>query len=294
MPPPPSRSLLLPLLTLLLHPAPSHPYSTCSSACLEAGKPSNFCTSRYPEGGDGDADCCAADGADSAYEETIVGNMRSISVNGCPDHPYFLVNPNVAHPLEEEHLVPAYPELVAISDAKSLSAVGGTIGTAINGVSLYSCYGGADYGECLDWDSSAINLEGDTFDSCGGHATGFYQYHYHIPPTCLLNALGATTDAHSPQIGWAYDGFPIYGGRGPGGVLMKKEGADGADSTYFLDTCGGYEGALPVDPYLYRYYMTGTVSDGTSNPVSPLPGESFFPHAPICLRGCCPAGEDCR
>lgn len=36
------------------------------------------------------------------------------------------------------------------------------------------------------------------------------KYHYHGMPTVLLKNNNLSTDRHSPQIGWAADGFPIY------------------------------------------------------------------------------------
>ena len=47
-----------------------------------------------------------------------------------------------------------------------------------------------------------------------GHAQAQGDYHYHWAPACLLEqakSKNPTSDGHSPQIGWAYDGFPIYG-----------------------------------------------------------------------------------
>ena len=54
-------------------------------------------------------------------------------------------------------------------------------------------------------------------------------YHYHFPPSCLLAQLPPLEDGHSPQIGWSFDGFPIYGPLGPGGVEIRNCGATGAD-----------------------------------------------------------------
>ena len=48
----------------------------------------------------------------------------------------------------------------------------------------------------------------------------FNASHYHFPPSCLETQIGSLTDGHSPQVGWALDGFPIYGGKGPGGITM--------------------------------------------------------------------------
>lgn len=49
-------------------------------------------------------------------------------------------------------------------------------------------------------------------DSCNGHPqqTGFY--HNHINPICLYDSTNS--NVHSPIIGWAFDGYPIYGSFG--------------------------------------------------------------------------------
>ena len=123
-------------------------------------------------------------------------------------------------------------------------------GFAYNGGAFYSCYGGAAYGTCSSWSNDAVQFEGNTFDCTGGHASGAsanYAYHYHVPPTHLIDQLGqtaaaqATTTSHSPQVGWAYDGFPIYGPNGPGGIMMQKCGNTGADASTCLDECNGLE-----------------------------------------------------
>ncbi|CAN0201227.1 unnamed protein product, partial [Discosporangium mesarthrocarpum] len=56
-------------------------------------------------------------------------------------------------------------------------------------------------------------------------------------------------------------------------------GETGADSTYCLDSCMGYEGELAgVDDYTYRYYLACGYD------------EAYFPHSPYCFKGCCPSG----
>ncbi|CAN0060251.1 unnamed protein product, partial [Choristocarpus tenellus] len=117
--------------------------------------------------------------------------------------------------------------------------------------------------EVVEFEDSAYYLESDTFDLCGGHSDQSGTYHYHSTPGCLeeqlrdLNGLGSTD--HSPQVAWAYDGFPIYGQLGPDGVEMLVCGNDGASATYCLDSCMGYKGALPdVDNFMYRYYLVST------------------------------------
>ena len=114
-------------------------------------------------------------------------------------------------------------------------------------------------------------------------------YHYHLPPSCLLKDLGDDEDGASPQVAWMYDGFPLMGPKGPGGVEMLPCGAERAHATLCADACGGLHGDLG-DGFLYRYYAMGELSDGVSNPLTPLPGEEYMPHTPLCLVGCVPSG----
>jgi len=79
------------------------------------------------------------------------------------------------------------------------------------------------------WRRNAYYGELQTFDQCVGHQPGNGQYHYHANPLCLRAQLNdnlqllrtsrdgsnwaeATTNLHhSPILGWALDGYPIYG-----------------------------------------------------------------------------------
>ena len=97
------------------------------------------------------------------------------------------------------------------------------------------------------------------------------------------------SDGHSPQIGWSFDGFPIYGPNGPGGVEIRNCGVEGADETYCQDECGGFQGEIAgVDEYTYRYYFTGKTSDLDSLPSDPKPdsAELYFPFSINCYRVC--------
>ena len=86
-------------------------------------------------------------------------------------------------------------------------------------------------------------------------------WHTHVPPSLLLAQLNARNDETSPQIGWMYDGFPVYGPRGPKGVMLTRC-SESEPSTPCLDSCNGYEGSWTLsdgtnDGYLYRYFITG-------------------------------------
>jgi len=233
---------------------------------------------------------------------------RKITTTGCPNTPTASLNPNnAAVQTVNNKAVPAKPMIA--SSTTSLQSAGGTVGLAYDGAAFYSCYGGSQYGTCSAWASDAVQFEGNTFNCVGGHASGSnagYVYHYHVPPTALLDSLGqiqaaqASTSAHSPQIGWAYDGFPVYGPNGENGNMMAKCGSSAATSSNCLDDCNGQLKEISsVDAYKYRYYTTGRLSDGTTMPYTTAGGavyqtsEDYFPHVFLCFKGCCPSGMSC-
>lgn len=79
------------------------------------------------------------------------------------------------------------------------------------------------------WLRNAFFGEAQTFDACGGHQPGNGQYHHHAAPNCLREQLNDNIErvrnlrtgpvfreksapwSHSPILGWAFDGYPIYG-----------------------------------------------------------------------------------
>jgi len=79
------------------------------------------------------------------------------------------------------------------------------------------------------WVRNAYWGEWQTFDACVGHQPPDGMYHHHATPNCLRAQLGDNIEAvrsgrngtthrekpgpwhHSPILGWALDGYPIYG-----------------------------------------------------------------------------------
>lgn len=85
----------------------------------------------------------------------------------------------------------------------------GHTGVWSNGVSIFNAKDGMSYNNAGVWNRDALFYEGISFDSCLGHPSGQGEYHHHVNPTCLYN--DADNVNHSPIIGYAFDGFPIYG-----------------------------------------------------------------------------------
>jgi hypothetical protein len=156
-----------------------------------------------------------------------------------------------------------------------------------------------------DYSNSAPYAEGYSFDFCGQHASSNSDasYHTHVPPSCLLAQLGQTSTTASPQLGWAVDGFPVFGPRGTGGILVRQCTEATANQSYCVDACGGYYGDLG-DGFLYRYHIMGAYKEilscandlwyaydvGNVQQCTAYASwqSTFYPFTPLCLKGSAP------
>ena len=97
----------------------------------------------------------------------------------------------------------------------------GHIGVWTNGVSIFNPKDGMSYNNQNVWNQNAIVVEGPSFDNCLGHPAPNGEYHHHLNPRCLYNDTLSTL--HAPIIGYAFDGFPVYGAFG----YSNKDGTGG-------------------------------------------------------------------
>ncbi len=88
----------------------------------------------------------------------------------------------------------------------------GHIGVWTNGVSIFNVSDGMSYNNAGVWNRNAYFWEGISFDDCLGHPAPNGEYHHHVSPRCLYDITDSTK--HSPIIGYAFDGFPVYGAWG--------------------------------------------------------------------------------
>ena len=88
----------------------------------------------------------------------------------------------------------------------------GHIGVWSNGVSIFNALDAMSYNNQNVWHQNAEFWEGSSFDNCLGHPAPNGEYHHHVNPTCLYDDNDSLH--HSPIIGYAFDGFPIYGAYG--------------------------------------------------------------------------------
>lgn len=118
-------------------------------------------------------------------------------------------NPNI--PVNQNFVFKITRNPVVNNGTKTATGLG-HIGTWSNGVSIFNAKDGMSYNNQNIWHRDALYYEGVSFDACLGHPAPNGEYHNHVNPTCLYNDLD--DQMHSPIIGYAFDGFPIYGAYG--------------------------------------------------------------------------------
>jgi len=182
---------------------------------------------------------------DASFAVAVDAGKTLLSGNDLPDHdtgtfPIASSDPAHAYDQNPNHIasqavsfaLPANPTVAA-----SPSCLGqGPIGILLTGAYLYN---GLD---ALGRDALAHEIQ----DSCQGHPDQSSSYHYHTLTTCLADP----GTGHSNLLGYALDGFGIYGNRGENGVALTN-----AD----LDECHGHTHAIQWNGQtvsLYHYHAT--------------------------------------
>jgi len=118
-------------------------------------------------------------------------------------------NPNVPVPQDFTFRITRDP----VENTGTLVETGlGHIGVWRNGVSIFNAEDGMSYNNQGIWHRDARVFEGISFDLCLGHPAPNGEYHHHVSPNCLYDFMD--DQAHSDLIGYAFDGFPIYGAWG--------------------------------------------------------------------------------
>lgn len=203
---------------------------------------------------DGDVEWSGAN-----FEIDLNGDERDFSGNGLPtdhntgtypisssDDAYdYDRNPNSIKSQSLSFSLPASPSLL-----NSAECVPGTVGIALNGIPIFN---GFDAG---GRDAVAIEIQ----DYCDGHPERTGQYHYHSLSSCFQDDSG--TNEHSSLVGYALDGFGIFGLNGESGEQLKTDD---------LDECHGHSHEVEWDGESEDIYHYHTTED--------------FPYTVGCFRG---------
>jgi hypothetical protein len=135
-------------------------------------------------------------------------NYVYITANGLPDYTIgpWNDNPNSATGQSYSFQITRNPK--QNTGTKTVTQMG-AIGFWKNGLPIYNAEDGYSYNSLGYWNRNAGAIEYVSFDDCGGHPTNLGQYHNHVNPVCLYSYNSSSS--HSPIIGWAFDGYPVYG-----------------------------------------------------------------------------------
>lgn len=88
----------------------------------------------------------------------------------------------------------------------------GPVGVATNGVIFFN-----PFDHILEQDATW------RLDRCCGHPSPQNQYHYHKYPVCVKTPWIDDGSGHSPVIGFAFDGYPVYGPYESEGLLAMDD-----------------------------------------------------------------------
>jgi hypothetical protein len=202
-----------------------------------------------------------------AIQDNVMANVQQVAyssqwvyvtTNGIPAYttgPFLDGNPSLA---SDQNAIFKFPLTPTQNTGTPVSTTGGNIGVFINGVALFDYRDGVSWNNNTQaegggpiqgppgqgiWNRDAIVAERAGFDCAKGHpAMGNYHHHQNpsafdldlTPISSVCNLYDAdglyaiNANAHAPLIGFAYDGFPIYGAYGflntdgTGGIVRMK------------------------------------------------------------------------
>ena len=148
----------------------------------------------------------------SIAKVTQSNRERKFQVNTMPNHKVGRF-PNVGNPHRISQIAGRYRVTMSPKQNKKPREVGlNNFGIAVNGIMFDP--GAAEFwlgNRRSNWQYEALGGAVPLgLDENYGHVQPTGNYHYHGIPMGLLEILDARKGKHSPLIGWAADGFPIY------------------------------------------------------------------------------------
>ena len=135
-------------------------------------------------------------------EVACTSDALVIRSNGIPHYEFVPITPHPLRARTVEHRLPRQPQL---ADRTTQIPLLGTIAVAVNGVAIF----GPNEGPRPSFEAFGDPIYNSIMDTCMGHTATVYHYHA-LLVQCLSNGP-VPKGKPSPIIGYAFDGFPIYG-----------------------------------------------------------------------------------
>ncbi len=204
-------------------------------------------------------------GCSTPHYGTIPANIQSVYYTSTDAYikgasiPSYNIGPWVGNPnIPSDQNATFKISLNPTPNTGTLTAVPmGKAGVWSNGVTIYNPRDGFYWdttthafgnsmGVTAAWNRNAYVYEAVSFDACLGHPDQGGSYHNHVNPKCLYDATATTV--HSPIIGYAFDGYPVYGAYG----YTNADGTGGIKrmtSSYVLTTATTRAGGPTMSAY---------------------------------------------
>lgn len=268
-------------------------------------------------------------------DATLTANVQSVkyssnyvyaTTQGIPSYvtgPFLDGNPSVA---TNQNAIFKFPLTPVQNTGTPVSTTGGNIGVFINGVAMFDYRDGVSWknssgslaggplGGSGDgvWNRDAVVAEKSGFDCSKGHpAMG--NYHHHQNPSAydldinVISTVCSLYDAdglyaidstvHSPLIGFAYDGFPVYGAygyknaNGTGGIVRIKSSFSLRNITVRTHL---YDGTDVTDgPAVNSTYPLGLFKEDYQYTAPVAPDYLDYHNGRFCVTPEYPAGTYC-
>ncbi len=274
---------------------------------------------------------------------TVQNNEMVVESNGIPNHDFLSTMGCCAPEMDYTSTYPLNPvnDTTGGHDTTNCPASAGrwecvpdrgTVAMSVNGAPIFGPEEGPG-GDAVALHFEYFNEDRQpiTLGWCTGHSAGQGGYHYHYDANCVYwepeagetmedyDSSKIKSDEHSPIIGWAFDGYPIYGMYGYNddqtslkaitssyAIERTQEGGDqgynGIDDWNYvagvgdLDECNGRFGPTPEYPDGIYHYVSTPLS-GSPSMVTDTNGQTVgmigFPYFLLCYHGIADvAGQD--
>jgi hypothetical protein len=189
----------------------------------------------------------------------------TVQSNGIPTYLYVAMTPNGLQAKNYSFTFPRFPAQAASTTPIPLL---GNVAVAVNGIPIY----GVNEGAQPPTDAYGDPIAASILDECGSHSAQQGTFHHHkLLVKCLIqsavsssqpwnNADPSPTEP-SPIIGYAFDGFPIYGPYEctDAGCTSVHEMLSGWDNTgYQMGTIGCASSAACSNGYCTEVMINGS------------------------------------
>lgn len=248
------------------------------------------------------------------------GNSFIVDSNGIPTYTFVATTPNPLKAQAMHYQIPRYPAIAAQTTALPLL---GTAGFAVNGMPFF---GPNEAGMPAD-SAYGDPVYNGLMDACLGHTANVYHYHSMLVKCLIASGLVAEpwtnadppANESSPIIGFALDGFAIYGPQECADEACSKvnvmqsgyqkigdpktnawqayQWKENTGNPLYLDQCNGHTGpkgdyhyhATATFPYILGCYK-GTPDPSTYGYDPSMTGPKTCTNQSDC-NGSCPAGS---